>query len=99
MLFYLSSSVGATVGGQHLLHNNDYIGIIDALVHAGVPIVLAHRWHVTDRGALQFAKYFYKALLETQSPARAALHARTEIYISDPTNETWMSPILVSQSL
>lgn len=99
VLFYLSSCVGGTVGGEHLLHGNDYLGVMDAIVQAGVPVVLGYRWYVTDQGARQFASLFYKALFETQSPPQAALHARREMYIQDATDETWTSPILVTQKL
>jgi CHAT domain-containing protein len=99
VLFYLSSCVGSTVGGEHLLHSSDYLGVMDAIVQAGVPVVLGYRWYVTDSSAKRFASNFYNALFETQSPPQAALHARREIYIQDATDETWTSPILVTQKL
>ena len=99
VLFYLSSCVGSTVGGEHLLHSNDYLGVMDAIVQAGVPVVLGYRWYVTDSGARHFAGHFYNTLFETQSPPQAALHARREVYIRDASDETWTSPILVTQKL
>lgn len=99
VLFYLSCCVGAMVGDEHLLHQNDYLGVMDAVVQAGVPVVLGYRWYLTDGGALKFASHFYNALLETQSPPVAALFARRELYMQDATDETWTSPILVVQKL
>lgn len=99
LLFYLSACVGATVGGAHLLHNNDYLGVMDAIVQAGVPVVLGYRWVVTDDGAKRFAAEFYRSLFATQSPPQAAFRARREIYMRDANDETWTSPILVAQNL
>ncbi|MFN6478262.1 CHAT domain-containing protein [Nostoc sp. DedQUE07] len=99
ILFYLSSCVGAAVGGEHLLRGNDYLGIMDAIIQAGIPTVLGYRWYVTDSGARQFATKFYESLLETQSPNRAALYARQDIYRRNAMDETWISPILVDQNL
>jgi len=97
MLFYLSADLGAAVGDRHLLDNNDFLGVMDALVMAGVPYVFGYRWRITRNGAHRFAQKFYQALFETQSPARAALYARRELYIKDRTDATWASALLVSQ--
>ncbi|MEH1799006.1 MAG: CHAT domain-containing protein [Nostoc sp.] len=99
ILFYLSSCVGAAVGGEDLLRGNDYLGVMDAIVQAGIPTVLGYRWYVTDSGARQFATKFYESLLETQSPNRAVLYARQDIYRRNAMDETWISPILVDQNL
>lgn len=98
-LFFLSSCVGATVAGDYVLRQKEYLGIMDALVRAGVPMVLGHRWDVTDAGALHFAVSFYDALFETHCPARAVLRARNAVYASDPTDVAWGAPILVVQQI
>jgi CHAT domain-containing protein len=99
VLFCLSSCVGATVGNK-FLNNTEYLGVIDALIKVGVPIVLGYRWSFTDVGALQFSTKFYEKLLATRSPARATLYARQEVYNkSNGTDETWTSPILIDQTL
>ena len=97
-LFYMSASVSAAMGDKHLLHNNDFLGVMDAVVMAGVPNVFGYRWPVTKEGAHRFAALFYLALFETHSPAKAAFRARSEICRLDRFDETWLSPILVSQS-
>lgn len=99
MLVYFSSCVGATVGASHLLHSQDYLGLMDAVIQAGVPNVLGYRWYVTDKGARNFATTFYDSLLETRSLPRAVLHGRQKIYRENASDETWMSPILVTQNL
>ena len=98
ILFYLSSCVGATVAGQKVL-GKDCLGIMDAIVQAGIPTVFGYRWYVTDSGAQRFASQFYESLLATRSPNRAVLKARQVIYNQAGDDETWLSPILVVQNL
>lgn len=97
ILCYLSCCVGAAVGGAQLLGANQYLGLLDAVAQAGVPVALGYRWYVKDSSARQFALDFYKSLFETQSPPQAALHARREAYLRDADDETWTSPILIAQ--
>jgi hypothetical protein len=100
MLCYLSCCVGAMVGGGHLLHDYDYLGLMDAIVHAGVPYVLGYRWYVTDSGSRRFATSFYEKLLDfPHAPESATLHARRQAYGDDGNDETWTSPILVAQNI
>ena len=96
-LFYLSTCVGATVGAESLLHQYDFLGVMDALVQAGLPSVLGFRWNVSDERARTFAGRFYNALFETRAPARAVHAARRSLYMEDASDETWTSPILVVQ--
>jgi hypothetical protein len=98
-LIFLNACVGAVVRREHRRHQ-DYMGLMDALVEAGVPSVLGYRWEVSDEGARHFAELFYQALFETHCPARAAFRARKQIYADNADeNETWASPILVAQKL
>jgi CHAT domain-containing protein len=99
-LFYLSSCLGAWGGRQEQLRDDDYLGVMDALVQSGVQYVLGYRWYVTDSGSQRFAKQFYASLLkQPHSPELAALHARAKIYGDSGDDETWTSPILVAQNL
>jgi hypothetical protein len=102
-LIYLSACVGARMGSEALLRANDYLGVMDAVVQAGVPYCLGYRWYVTDVGSRLFARQFYERLF-TQPfafiPERAVYHARKERYAAAGTDdETWTSPILVAQNL
>jgi CHAT domain-containing protein len=100
MLFYLSTCVGAQVGSEQLLRDNDYLGVMDAVVQAGVPYVLGYRWYVTDSGSRRFASHFYERLFTSPYvPEQAVLYARSQVYGADGTDETWISPILVAQNL
>lgn|GEM_PF-4546162 len=99
VLFYLSSCVGATVAGKEVLQGKDCLGIMEAIIQAGIPTVFGYRWYVTDSGAQRFANQFYESLLATRSPKRAALKARQSTYNQEGDDETWLSPILVVQNL
>ena len=98
-LVFFNSCVGARTGGEHLLYNRSYLGVMDAAVQAGVPAVLGYRWSVLDSAAARFGKVFLEKLLETRSPPLAVLHARADAWQSDALDETWTSPILVAQQV
>ncbi|HLF28576.1 MAG TPA: response regulator [Anaerolineae bacterium] len=97
---FLNSCAGAQVGRPVQLKENDYFGLIDAAVVAGVPAVLGYRWSVTNRAAMIFASRFYSYLFETQSLEQATWLTRKSIYDSPKGgwDETWVSPILVVQN-
>ncbi len=98
-LVYLSTCVGAQTGNEELLLDFDYLGVMDAVVRAGVPYTLGFRWKVTDSGSRRFAASFYDHLFEQPFvPERAAWHARHHIYNEKAQEETWISPILVAQN-
>ncbi len=100
MLFYLSCCVGATIGSNQELRSNDYLGLMDAVVQAGVPYVVGYRWYVTDSGSRRFASNFYEQLLtDPYSPEKSMLYARQKIYGENGNDETWTSPTLVAQNI
>lgn len=95
-LFYLSCCQGTASGDAADLVNDDFLGLADAIVWAGVPSVLGFRWPVSDMGALAFAKAFYKSLLEKGSPEIAAWQARCTL-AANRNDPTWLSPVLIYQ--
>lgn len=98
-LFYINACVGAEVSSEQVLHGNDYLGVMDAIVQAKVPYVLGFRWYVTDRSSRYFASLFYQHFFSRPLvPEQAVLRARKQIYEEDPLNEAWSSPILVAQT-
>lgn len=101
-LFYISACVSAQVGSSSLLHNNDYLGVMDAIAQAGVPYVLGFRWYVTDSGSQRFANLFYERLFTRRPfvPERAVLYARQCTYEEEAkgADETWTSPIFIAQT-
>jgi len=95
-LVYLSSCYGTAAGDKTALLDDDFLGLADAIVQAGVPSVLGFRWPVSDRGARRLALAFYRSLLEQGSPEIALWSARCELAI-DRNDTTWLSPILIHQ--
>jgi CHAT domain-containing protein len=95
-LVYLSCCYGTASSGKVTLLDDDFLGLADAAVQAGVPSVLGFRWPVSDNGARQLALAFYKSLLAQGSPEFALWNARCELAI-DRDDTTWLSPILVHQ--
>ena len=95
-LVYLSSCYGTATGGKAALLDDDFLGLADAVVQAGVPSVLGFRWPVSDEGAPKLALAFYRSLLEQGSPEVALWSARCELAI-DRNDTTWLSPILIHQ--
>lgn len=96
-LLYMSSCYGATTGGKATLLDDDFLGLGDAVVQAGVPSVLSFRWSVSDRGACKMALAFYRSLLDQGSPEIALWIARRDLAALDRNDATWMSPILIHQ--
>jgi ActR/RegA family two-component response regulator len=96
-LAYFSSCYGTTTGGDTALLDDDFLGLADAAVQAGVPSVLGFRWPVSDKGAPKLALAFYQSLLEQGNPEIALWSARCELAALDRNDPTWLSPILIYQ--
>jgi DNA-binding response OmpR family regulator len=98
---FLNSCVGAQVANADRLKENDYLGLLDTAIVAGVPAALGFRWDVSNRAAMEFAQVFYNHLFETRSLEEATWQTRCDIYGSPENgwNETWLSPILIVQNL
>lgn len=92
--FYLSSCLGATTADEQQLLDDDFLGIADALIQAGIPSVLGFRWPVSDQGAVQLAMRFYEMLARDGRLDVSLLEARQFINRDDLT---WLSPVLISQ--
>ncbi|MCP4529548.1 MAG: CHAT domain-containing protein [Aestuariibacter sp.] len=92
----MSSCYGTASGDDAALLDDDFLGLADAVVQAGVPSVLGFRWPVSDDGARKLALAFYRSLLEQGSPEIALWSARCELSI-DRNDTTWLSPILIHQ--
>ena len=96
-LVYLSCCVGAAQGEPFKLQDDDYLGIIDGLLQAGVPSIIGFRWPVLDSGSEKLAIAFYKYLAQEGQPDTALLLARREIS-EEPEDRSWLSPILILQA-
>ncbi len=94
---YLSCCFGSATNDLAKLLDDDFLGIADGLVHAGIPAVLGFRYPVSDSGAKMLAHEFYKSLSEHGQIDTALLHARCEVAMKDRNDITWVSPILIMQ--
>ncbi len=95
---YLSCCLGAATGDSAKLLDDDFLGITDGLVQAGVPSVLGFRWPVSDRGAIMLSNEFYQSLAKQGQIDTALFEARYEVATRDRDDITWISPILIMQS-
>lgn len=94
---YFSCCEGAAQAGAAELLDNDFLGIVDASLEAGLPAVLGMRWPLNDESALVLARAFYEALFPAGALDTALLRARQAIARRDREDITWVSPILVVQ--
>ena len=92
---FLSCCVGVAQGDPVKLEDNDFLGIGDGILRAGVPSVLGYRWLAMDSGSSKLATSFYRALAEHGELDSALLAARNEQPLDD---RSWISPILIVQS-
>jgi len=96
-LVYLSSCCGASTGDDRSLLTDDFLGLADAAVQAGIPSVMGFRWPVSDFRARKLAIAFYSSLLQQGSPEIALWSARCELAAESRNEPTWLSPILIHQ--
>lgn len=98
-LIFLSCCLGARTASQ--TGRGDFYGLLDALSHADVPIVMGYRWVVADVSAKLLAQSFYQELWRTFSPGQALLEARrnSAMVRRGLDNETWASPVLLMQNV
>ena len=94
---YLSCCVAAEQANVAVHLDDNFMGITDALVKAGIPSVLGFRWPVSDTGALNLAKEFYKSFCLRGELDVALLDARQKVAKIDRGDAAWLSPILVVQ--
>lgn len=97
MLVYLSAGRSAVADDDSVLVRDDYLGLVDALVMAGVPNVIGLRWPLDRVEQSTFARHFYRGFLQTRSVVRGIYRARHSVYLVGRGPDTWASPILVAQ--
>jgi len=94
---YLSCCLGAATGEPAQLLDDDFLGLADSLIGAGVPSVLGFRWPVSDQGARLLASSFYESLFSQGNLDVALLEARCRVAERDRNEKAWISPILIAQ--
>lgn len=96
---FLSSCSGAEISSSAILKSNTYLGLLHAVIQAGVPAALGYRWPVVGRSAHLFTSYFYDGLIcHPTSLEYAAWYARRKISEANGWDETWFSPMLIIQN-
>jgi CHAT domain-containing protein len=96
-LVYLSCCSSSASGADDNDKTDDFLGLADAVIQAGVPSVLGFRAPVVDRRAIKLATYFYQYLLERGSMEVALWDARRKLAVENRDDPTWLAPILISQ--
>jgi len=101
-LAYLSCCHSSAASGTGSGLSSKYVGMIDAVVAAGVPNVIGFRCLVSDTAALHLADEFYRYLFtvqETKDLSKAMLAARKKVEGRPQFFDSWASAMLVTQYL
>lgn len=94
---YLSCCHSARAGSVDCLVHSKSLGLMDAVIRRGVPVVIGHRWPLVDGPpAVSFVRTFYKQLLSGHTPDQAILSARQSV---EDYDATWASAVMVLQSV
>ena len=96
---YLSCCYGTATSGEAALLNDNFLGIADGLLMAGVPSVMGYRWPISDVGAKELALSFYDSLFVQGELDTALFNARCKVAGAEEGQglEDWLSPILIVQ--
>jgi DNA-binding response OmpR family regulator len=77
--------------------DNPFLGITEAVVHAGVPAALTFLLPPRDKEAAAFSARFYQDLAKAGDLDMALLRTRQHFGLRDPGDERWASPVLILQ--
>jgi len=75
-----------------------FASALGTLVRADVPVVLGHRWPLSDRDGRLLSAVFYRELWRTFSPGEALLAARRALAERGEDEDAWSSPVLILQN-
>jgi CHAT domain-containing protein len=99
-LAYISSCHSSAASGSGLGLSQKYVGLIEAIVAAGVPNIVGFRWLVSDRSAFYLADEFYRQVFKVQSEKNlslAMLEARRAVELRTDFFDAWASSMLLTQ--
>lgn len=96
---FLSCCLAARTGVQ--VGRGDFHGFFQALSQADVPATLAYRWEVKDDSAIKLATEFYRSVWRNFCLGLALLNSRRKLALEEPgrDDETWVAPVLLSQTM
>jgi formylglycine-generating enzyme required for sulfatase activity len=92
-LVLLNSCEGAR-GGQH----DVFSSTASILARRGIPAVLAMRYEITDRAAIEFARAFYEAIVSAMPVDTAVAEGRKAISLAVANTAEWGTPVLYLRS-
>jgi|GEM_PF-5582199 len=77
------------------------VGLADALLQVGLPIVVGHTYLVSNWSASEFAQDFFKELVKTQSVDQAVFAGRRAMLESQSSNleNEWLNPVFLTRTL
>jgi CHAT domain-containing protein len=97
-LFYLNACTGAAIGHKHQLAGSESLGLMDAILSAGVPYTVGFRWPIPPTSSIKLAQCFYKNLLAAPyRPEIAMLRARNFAFGENADDPVWAASMLVAQ--
>lgn len=97
--FYLSCCQGAaSMQGFETFHHT-YLGLLDAIVSAGVPSALGMRWPISPDDSKNLACNFYQYLLhDSSSTIEESLCKARGDSLNHTDKSIWCSPVLIKQT-
>jgi CheY-like chemotaxis protein len=97
-LVYLNCCHSARSASRNALYSCASLGLMDAAVQAGVPVVVGNRWPVRDdKATLNMIGYFYRQLRLDYRPEHALCRARMSAAHADGRDVvTWASPVMAT---
>lgn len=99
-LFYLSCCEGGGVGNSYKRLSNNFLGLVEPIINAGVPNVIAMRWPISVNNSKSLAVNFYRALFsgdDAFGTIESAMSRARGQALGFPDPSAWCSPILVKQ--
>ena len=78
---------------------SSHVGFVSSLARYEIPTIVAFRWGIGDRMALEYTKAFYEELFKenTSSVEYAFMKARKDIHDAVENNPIWAAAVLVMQ--
>jgi CHAT domain-containing protein len=83
--------------GARTARDDSFGGVAQALVHQGIPAVIAMQFEISDPAALVFSQSFYQAIADVFPVDVAMVEARRAMFV-DGNDVEWAAPVLYLRS-
>lgn len=83
-----------TARARHQPNTDPFRGVASALVHGGIPAVVAMQQPISDRAAIGFSSASYRLLACGASIDEALTEGRQVLHAADPCGCEWATPVL-----